>query len=161
MASRLLSALRHLVATADPTTPTPVAGMEYYNSTLNVSKIYNGSAWIYKNEFALPFQIGGALTVGVTGRKQRIKNRSGSPWVIIGANLYLNTAPVGSSATLQVNKNGASAFTISVATTVNESNTPSATNIVVNDGDYLDVDVTAIGSTTAGSDATLTLCFAS
>lgn len=156
-----LSALVHLVSASDPTNPTPEAGMEYFNTTTATKKVHNGSAWLYANEFVIPFTIGGALTVGVTGRKQRIKNRSGSPWVIVGVNLYLNTAPVGSSATLQVNKNGSSAFTISVATTVNESNTPSSTNVVVADGDYLDVDVTAIGSTTAGSDATLTLNFAS
>lgn len=156
-----LSALQHLVASSDPTNPSPDTGMEYYNNVTFTKKVHNGTVWLYANEFAIPFTIGGALTVGATGRKQRIRNRSGSPWVIIGVNLYLDTAPVGSSATLQVNKNGSSAFTISVATTVNESNTPSASNVVVNDGDYLDVDVTAIGSTTAGSDATLTLNFAS
>jgi hypothetical protein len=135
--------------------------MEYFNSTLVVKKVHNGTTWLFANEFALPFTIGGTLSVGVTGRKQRIRNRSGSPWVIVGANLFVNTAPVGSSATLQVNKNGSSAFTISVATTVQESNTPSVTNVVVNDGDYLDVDVTAVGSTTPGADATLTLSIAS
>lgn len=155
------SALSHLVSTADPTNPAPTAGTEYFNSTNSLKRIHNGSAWLYGNEFILPFTIGGTLSVGVTGRKQRIKNRSGSPWVIVGANLFLNTAPVGSSATLQVNKNGTSAFTISVATTVQESNTPSVSNVVVNDGDYLDVDVTAVGSTTAGADATLTLALAS
>lgn len=107
----------------------------------------------------LPFTIGGTLSVGVTGRKQRVYNRSGAPWFIVGANLFINTAPVGSSATLQVNRNGSSAFPISCGTTV--QNATSVPNIVVADGDYLDVDVTAIGSTTAGADATLTLSIAS
>jgi hypothetical protein len=157
MARINLAAIRQLVRSADPTTPTPSAGDEYFNSTTNTKKVHNGTGWIYANEFVLPFSIQGALSVGVTGRKQRIYNRTGSPWTIVGVQLWVNTAPVGATATLQVNKNGASAFTISVATTVQGSSSPSATNIAVADGDYLDVDVTAVGSTTPGSDATLTL----
>lgn len=159
MARLFLAPLRHLVGSADPTTPTPGAGDEYFNSTTATKKVHNGTAWLYSNEFALPFQIGGPLSVGVTGRKQRLYNRSGSPWLIIGADLFIDTAPVGASATLQVNKNGSSAFTVSVTTGNQEAN--SVPNVVVNNGDYLDVDVTAVGSTTAGADATLTLCIAS
>lgn len=156
---KLLTALVQLVSAADPTIPSPTAGTEYFNSTSNTKKVYNGTAWIYANEFVQPFTIGGALSVGVTGRKQRIYNRSGSPWLIVSADLYINTAPTGASATLQVNKNGASAFTISVTTGTNVAST--TPNVTVANGDYLDVDVTAIGSTVAGSDATLTLSIVS
>lgn len=159
MARRFLAPINHWVGAADPTTPTPTVGDEYFNSALGVSKIYNGTNWLFKNEFAIPFTIGGTLSVGVTGRKQRIRNRSGSTWLVLGANLYIATAPVGSSATLQVNVNGSSSFSISCATTVNEANT--TPGVTINDGDYVDVDVTAVGSTTAGADATLTLNFGS
>lgn len=159
MARRFLAPLRQYVGTADPTTPTPGAGDEYYNSTTATKKVYNGSNWLYANEFIQPFTIGGALTVGITGRKQRIYNRSGSPWLIVGADLYIDTAPTGASATLQVNKNGSSAFTLSVTSGTQTAN--SAPNVTVATGDYLDVDVTAVGSTVAGSDASLTLSIVS
>lgn len=159
MATRLLAALRHLVATADPTIPTPQSGMEYFNSTTSVKRVHNGTAWLYANEFAVPFTIQGVLSVGVTGRKQRIYNRSGSPWVLVGLNLYINTGPVGADASLQVNKNGSSAATITVTGGTNNANTSPALTIA--DGDFLDFDITAVGSTVAGSDATLTLCLAS
>jgi hypothetical protein len=153
---KFLTALQQIVLGSDPT---GVQGLEYFNSTSNTKRIYNGTTWLYSNEFVQIFSVGGALTVGVTGRKQRLYNRTGSPWVIVGADLYINTAPTGASATLQVNKNGASAFTISVTTGTNTANsTPSVT---VANGDYLDVDVTAVGSTVAGSDATLTLSIVS
>lgn len=161
MPRKFLAAIRHLTAATDPTVPTPAIGDTYWNSANSAMRVHNGTAWLYANEFALPFTIGGTLAVGVTGRKQRVYNRSGSPWLIMGVQLWVNTAPVGASATLQLNKNGSSAFTISVATTVQASNSPSATNITVADGDYIDVDVTAIGSTTPGADATLTLAIAS
>lgn len=153
-----LSAVVHLVSGSDPTNPTPEAGMEYFNSTNSIKRVHNGTSWLYANEFALPFTIQGTLSVGVTGRKQRLYNRSGSPWYIIGADLYLNTGAAGGiGTTFQVNRNGSSAFAVSV-TGQTATGTP---NYVVNSGDYLDVDVTGVGSTTAGADATLTLSIAS
>jgi len=152
---RFLTAIRHLVSTADPSTPTPSAGDEYFNSTTGAKKIHNGTAWVWSSVFIQPFTIQGALTVGITGRKQRLYNRSGSPWTIVGADLYIATAPTGSGVTVQVNKNGASLFTLSVAAAGNAAN--SAPNAVVANGDYLDLDVTAIGSTVAGSDLSFTL----
>ena len=156
---RILSAFQHLVSSSDPTNPTPTAGAEYFNSANAVKKVYSGSAWLYANEFSMPFTLQGLLAVGVTGRRQRVYNRSGSPWLIVGADLYLATAPTGAGATLQVNKNGASAFTISVAATVQTANSSPA--VAVANGDYLDVDVTAVGSTIPGADATLTLSIVS
>lgn len=159
MARQYLAAIRHLVRSADPTIPTPGTGDEYFNSTSATKKLYNGSAWLYSNEFIQVFSIQGALAVGVTGRKQRIYNRSGSPWLLVGLNMYLGTASTGADVSAQVNKNGTSFATITVTATTNNANT--APGSVVSDGDYLDVDVTAVGSGVAGADATLTFNFAS
>jgi hypothetical protein len=159
MARQFLAAIRHLVRSADPAIPTPGAGDEYLNSTSNVKRYYNGSSWEYSNEFAGTFNIQGPLAVGITGRKQRLYNRSGSTWYLIAANLYVDTAPVGSNATLIVNKNGSAVITTLVLSGTNVG-TANPT-VTVSDGDYLDVDVTTVGSTVAGADATLTLSFAS
>jgi hypothetical protein len=154
---KILNALGLPTRASDPGSAS--AGDVYFNSTLAIAKIYNGTTWGPLNEFALPFSINGALTVGVTGRKQRIYNRSTSAWVVVGADLYINTGPTGSAATIQLNKNGASAFTLSVAAGGTEAN--SAPNTIINVGDYIDFDVSAVGSTVAGSDLTLTLVIAS
>lgn len=152
-----LSLITHLTATADPSGGT--AGSEYFNTTSVLKRVHNGTAWLYANEFAIPFTIQGVLSVGVTGRKQRVYNRSGSPWLVVGLNLYINTGPVGADASVQVNKNGSSAATITVTAGTNNANTSPA--LVVADGDFLDFDITAVGTTVAGSDATLTVCLAS
>lgn len=62
---------------------------------------------------------------------------------------YVETAPVGSAISITVNKNGSSAATPSIsagATSATEITTP----ITMSEGDYLTVDITAVGSTTAG-----------
>lgn len=159
MARRFLAAIRHLVATADPTSPTPGAGDEYFNSTSNVKRVHNGTNWLYSNEFSQVFSVQGTAAVGVTGRKQRLYNRSGSPWLVVGLNLYIATAPTGADVIGQLNKNGSSAAVITVTATTNNANT--SPGVVVNDGDYLDFDFTQVGSTVAGADATLSLSVAS
>lgn len=85
----------------------------------------------------------------------RIYNDSGRTWTITKARAYINTAPTGASAIFTVNKNGASAFTLTVTAAGNTvTGTPGTT---VADGDYLTVDVTQVGSTVAGADATVVL----
>jgi len=62
---------------------------------------------------------------------------------------YVETAPVGSAISITVNKNGTSAATPSIsagATSATEITNP----ITMSEGDYLTVDITAVGSTTAG-----------
>lgn len=159
MARRYLAPIQHMVGASDPTTPTPAAGDEYFNSTAGVKRYYNGTAWVYSNAFPLVFSVQGTLSVGATGRKQRIYNRTGSPWALTGINLYINTAPTGAGATVQINKNGASWQSITVSAGANNANSSPGSSVA--DGDYLDVDFTAVGSTVAGADATLTLGFAS
>jgi hypothetical protein len=155
-----LSAITHLVSGSDPTNPSPSSGTEYFNSTYNVKKVHNGTTWLFANEFILPFTIGGTLSVGVTGRKQRVTNHSGSPWLVLAADLHIDTGPLGGSgSTIQVNLNGSTAFSVTVASGNNDAT--SSPNFVISNGDYLDVDVTVVGSTVAGADATLTLSIVS
>ena len=68
---------------------------------------------------------------------------------------FVSTAPVGSSLRITVKKNGSSIHTLSVAAGQNNAANTVTTPIEVNEGDYLTVDVTAVGSTTAGSDLKL------
>jgi hypothetical protein len=160
MARKNLAPIQHLVSAADPAIPTPSAGDEYFNSGSSIKRVHNGTAWLNSNEFVQVFSIQGTLSVGVTGRKQRIYNRSGSPWLVVGAQLYIDTAPTGTVVTLQVNKNGSLGFPLSVSAAGSHVGN-SSPNLIVADGDYLDVDVTAVGSTVPGADATLTLAIAS
>ena len=68
---------------------------------------------------------------------------------------FVGTAPVGSSLNVRVNKNGTSIHTLSVSAGQSNSANTITTPIEINEGDYLTVDVTAVGSTTAGSDLKL------
>ena len=62
----------------------------------------------------------------------------------------VGVAPVGSGLTVRVNRNGASIGTVTVvAGTFTATFVPTVTTFVL--GDYITVDITAIGSTTAGS----------
>lgn len=96
---------------------------------------------------------------------------------LVDVSVKVGTAPVGSVATFRVNKNGSSACTVSVAdgataaslvetpgvspgTNVPGGVTPSTAPLATfAAGDYYSVDVTAIGSGTAGSNAVVALHF--
>jgi len=132
-------------------------GDRYFNTTDNVQRIYNGSSWTYANEIIIPYTFQGnlAVTTGVL----RIYNNSSSAWVIYRSDVYIATAPVGASAVFGIRKNGAAAaITLTAATTVNAAN--STTKLTVAVGDYLTVDISGVGSTTAGANAQLVLCAA-
>jgi hypothetical protein len=72
---------------------------------------------------------------------------------------YVKTAPVGSSLTVQVYNITQSQIvaSLSISAGSNTATTTSMTNASVNAGDVLRLDVTAIGSTTAGSDVSVIL----
>jgi len=152
---KFLAAIDHLTATADPGTGS--VGEVYFNTTNGLLRIHNGTSWTYANEWIIPFAFNGTLQVR-TGAL-RIYNDTGSPWVIVGARAYVNTAPTGAAAVFTVKENGASAFTLTVAAA---GNTVTATpGTVIESGNYITVDVTQIGSTVAGADATVVLTVAS
>lgn len=62
---------------------------------------------------------------------------------------YVETAPVGSAISITVNKNGTSAATPSISAGATTSSEITSA-ITLSEGDYLTVDITAVGSTTAG-----------
>ena len=70
----------------------------------------------------------------------------------------VDTAPAGSNINITINKNGNSAATLTIAngTTKIINSTP---NIAMVEDDYLTVDITQIGSSTTGSDLTITFTY--
>lgn len=68
----------------------------------------------------------------------------------------LGEAPVGSNINIRLNKNGVSFHTISVLENVTQ-NTSNNLNLTANEGDYFTVDITGVGSSTAGSDLNLVI----
>lgn len=63
---------------------------------------------------------------------------------------YVETAPVGSAISIDIKKNGTSAATPSISDG-GTSATEITSAVTMNAGDYLTVDITAVGSTTAGA----------
>jgi len=73
---------------------------------------------------------------------------------IIGMKAHVSTAPAGSAVNIRVNKNGSSLRTL----VINAGSTSANLGGIADDlsaGDYLTVDVTQVGSSTAGSDLAL------
>jgi hypothetical protein len=71
---------------------------------------------------------------------------------------YLVTGPVGSAVTIRINKNGISIGTITIADgTAKTENTVFGTSFIK--GDYITVDITAVGSSTPGTDLYLNFIF--
>src|SRR5690349_2670291 len=84
-------------------------------------------------------------------------------YTIMGVTARLNTAPTGATTfKVDVNKNGTTIFTdqskrpiFAASAKIANSATPDVTSVTT--GDYLTVDVDAVGSTVAGSDLTVTV----
>ena len=70
----------------------------------------------------------------------------------------VDTAPAGSDINITINKNGNSAATLTITdgSTKIINNTP---NITMVEDDYLTVDITQVGSSTVGSDLTITFTY--
>jgi len=73
-------------------------------------------------------------------------------------NLFVQTAPSGSAINLDINKNGSSIATPSIADG-QTSNTGISANVSFAVGDYITVDIDQVGSGTAGSDLYAVLTF--
>jgi hypothetical protein len=107
-----------------------------------------------------PLCITGNVTVqtGVA----RLYNDTGIPLSITKVRASVGTAPTGSSLDVDVRKNGTSIFGIFKPRILAGANTgvqvPPATTFA--DGDYLTVDVTAIGSTLPGANLVVTIATA-
>lgn len=121
----------------------------------NGVKVVNPGATYY-TWFQVVFSVEGDL--GVVAHPLRIY----APVALTIDKVYIavGTAPVGSAVTVDVNKNGTTIFTdqgkrpsIAAAGYTDESDTPDVTALAA--GDYLTVDVDAIGSSTAGQNLTV------
>lgn len=104
------------------------------------------------------------ITLGITGTLTTSSIASAvMPFkgVIVDAYLAVTTAPVGSALTadLKVGADVAAAFSIAAAATTDAGSLTPA-NLDFAKGDVLSLDVSAVGSGTAGSNATVTIVVA-
>jgi hypothetical protein len=124
-------------------------------------KVYNGTAWV-------PAVVGAKGDAGAPGvtpiftMQDTLAVRTGvsrfyfeSTRTLVSARASVNTAPTGSAVVVLIKINGTAVGTISIAAGTNTATT--TINQAVNLNDYATVDVTSVGSTTAGSDLTVTL----
>lgn len=104
-----------------------------------------------------PFSHIGALTVKVGTGRYPVKGGTFQIQTIAAA---INTAPTGSTAIIDVNKNGTSIYGTQAnrptfAISGNTATVGAHTATTVTDGDYITIDIDQIGSTVAGSDLTV------
>lgn len=105
------------------------------------------------------FSYTGTLVLG-TG-KHRIYNDTGRTLTISAIRATLTTAPTGTSAIFDVNKNGTTVFTTqanrpTIAISGNTSGKITNADVTsLADGDYLTVDIDQVGSTVPGADLTV------
>lgn len=77
--------------------------------------------------------------------------------VLQSVNAYIGTAPVGSSLNASVLKNGSSAANLSISAGATQAT--ASPDVSFSQGDYVTVDITQIGSSTAGADLRINLTF--
>ena len=77
--------------------------------------------------------------------------------VLETVNAYVATAPVGASLNVSVLKNGSSAATLAIS--ADATSATGSPDVSFSQGDYVTVDITQIGSSTAGADLRINLIF--
>lgn len=92
----------------------------------------------------------------------RIYNLTGRALTINRVHIAVNTAPTGAAILVDVNENGVTIFTVqgnrpTILATAFTGQTTTIDDPSWADGNYLQVDVDAIGSVTPGSDLTITV----
>lgn len=116
-----------------------------------------GTGTQFRDAKTLTFAQAGTLATGTGVGRARVE----APGVILGAEAMVNTAPTGASILVDVNKNGTTIYTtqasrVTVAAGANAGAQAGAPDVkAVAAGDYVTVDVDQVGSTVAGSDATV------
>lgn len=104
--------------------------------------------------YPLSFSAVGVLTVR-TG-KFEIPNDTGGVWTFIKARARVGTAPTGSGIVITVKVDGATAFTISIASGATTGvTTPPPEDVPI--GSSVTVDITQVGSSVPGADLSVTL----
>jgi hypothetical protein len=157
---RFLTALKNLVVSADPASPTE--GDIWWRSDLQSMKVQGsaGATQILGQSYdRLVFSIQGTLQVasGVS-RLYLARNATFSACYISA-----NTAPTGAAIIADVKLGGTSIFTgvtanrptIAASSFAGTAGAPATTSFT--SGNYLTVDILQVGSTVAGADFTMTL----
>lgn len=90
----------------------------------------------------------GTLAVN-TGDKRLYMARAGTLGTF---DMYVKTAPAGAALNVQINKNGSSIGTGTIADGATSGTGQALSSTSFSAGDYLTVDITQIGSSTAGED---------
>jgi hypothetical protein len=113
-----------------------------------------------KNLGAAPmvFSVSGAVNTGIGAH--RIYNDTGATLIIRSVRTAVGTAPTGAALVVDVNKNGSTIFSTqtnrpSIAASGFTATAAAINDTVLNNGDYLTVDVDQVGSTVHGSDLTV------
>lgn len=124
--------------------------------TTNLDKLVLAEPLTYTQEYT--FFVSGAQTTG-TKKAAALISEAGT---ITDVRARLDTAPVGSTFIVDVNKNGTTIFSTqgnrpTIAAAGNNSTTTAPDVTAVAAGDRLSIDVDQIGSGTAGSDLYVTV----
>ena len=94
------------------------------------------------------YSYNGTLAVS-TGSTRLYMTRSGTLGTF---DMFASTAPVGADLTVTINKNGSSIGTGSISDGASSGTAQTLSSTGFSSGDYLTVDITQVGSTTAGED---------
>jgi len=76
---------------------------------------------------------------------------------LIRARAHVRIAPAGANLEIRINKNGSSLHTMSITSGQTNALSLLSPPLELNEGDYLTVDITGVGSSTAGSDLNLVI----
>lgn len=153
--------------TASDTAPaSPSAGDLWFHTTQLKLYVYysDGSSnqWIQTNsgvgnrvdEFIKAYRYQGTLAINTGDTRLYLQDS----YILKGIHAYVDTAPTGSSVITDVKKNGSSLQTITVAAGATTASNTSLSHTFVS-GDYLTVDITQVGSSTAGTNLYMVFTF--
>jgi hypothetical protein len=146
-----LSTLTNLALTGVPTSPTAATSV---NNTQIASTAYVTTAVAAGSSTSIikTYNYSGTLATS-TGS---LRFYSSGSYTLSSADIHMHTAAAGSSVNITINKNGSSAATLTFAAGATSSLSNSLSVSLVQ-GDYLTIDITQVGSTTAGADLYLLL----
>jgi hypothetical protein len=153
--------------TASDTAPaSPSAGDLWFHTTQLKLYVYysDGSSnqWVQTNsgvgnrvdEFIKAYRYQGTLAINTGDTRLYLQDS----YILKGIHAYVDTAPTGSSVITDVKKNGSSLQTITVAAGNTTTSNTSLSHTFVS-GDYLTVDITQVGSSTAGENLYMVFTF--
>ena len=145
------------ISTSAPSSPSS-GDMWVDSSTLQLFVYYNdGSSaqWVELGSQGAAPAVGIPKTYAYSGELEvhTGAKRFYSPgsYTLSSADIHLGTAAAGSSVNLTINKNGSSAGTLTIAAG-STSSLSNSLSVSLSQGDYLTIDITQVGSSTAGSD---------